>query len=344
MSSTSQVTTFEDLYTDLLNRVRVTTSVAATLEQAKRYINIALQDIHLGFDYKLPWCERQSSVRTKAPYTTGTATFTKGTLTVTGSSTLWNTNDSFSIKNVVSQGKIVATGYPEIYRVNAVASDTSLSIYTHFIHDTISGSEYTYFEDEYDLISLFLRPVDLRQFSPAMGISLLSRNEFRKRYPVVNVQGRPRVACIIDTDTSGSSFAQTRRVVFYPYPDREYIIPYTYITSTVATTSAGSPLTSMSATTDVPTMPLRYRHAIVLHALASWYRDKKDDARAESTKAEYTDIMIRIVNDLDIATHTTTKLRPMMGSYVGGAKSPYRSGKGGRRVYDLNDDFDSFRR
>ncbi len=54
MSSTSQVTTFEDLYTDLMNRVRVTTSVAATLEQAKRYINIALQDIHLGFDYKLP--------------------------------------------------------------------------------------------------------------------------------------------------------------------------------------------------------------------------------------------------------------------------------------------------
>jgi hypothetical protein len=48
VSSTSQLTTFSDIYTDLQNRVRVTTSVTATETQAKRYINIALQDMHLG--------------------------------------------------------------------------------------------------------------------------------------------------------------------------------------------------------------------------------------------------------------------------------------------------------
>lgn len=343
MSSTSQVTTFEDLYTDLMNRVRVTTSVTATLEQAKRYINIALQDIHLGFDYKLPWCEKQAYVRTKAPYTTGTLTATKGSQTFTGSSTLWNTNNNFGVKDVVTQGKIIVSGYPDVYRVGVVNSDTSLTMYSTFIDTTVTGSEYTYFEDEYALISLFLRPVDFSIFSQAMGITLLPRSEFRRRYPVVNVPGKPRVACLIDGDATATSYVNTRRVVFYPYPNREYLIPYTYITSTVATDSAGLPLTSMSATTDAPTMPLRYRHAIVLHALASWYRDKKDDARAESVKAEYTDTMMRIVNDLDIATHTTARIQPSMGSYIGGAVSPYRGGRG-RKVYDLHDEWDQFKR
>ena len=67
MSATSQVTTFSDLYTDLQNRVRVTPGISATENQAKRYINTALQDIHLSFDYKLPWCERRGVIRTHAP-------------------------------------------------------------------------------------------------------------------------------------------------------------------------------------------------------------------------------------------------------------------------------------
>lgn len=343
MSSTSQVTTFEDLYTDLMNRVRVTTSVTTTLEQAKRYINIALQDIHLGFDYKLPWCERQGYLRTKAPYTTGTLEALYGEVGLVGTGTLWNTNNAFSEKNVVTGGKIVISGYPEVYKVKYIATDTSLDLYVRFIDDDVSGAEYTYFEDEYSLESNFIRPIDLRSFSPAMGISLIPRSEFRRRYPITNVSGRPQVACLVDTDTSGSSFINRRRVVLYPYPDQDYIIPYTYITSTVATTSAGAALTSMSTSTDEPTMPLRYRHVIVLHALASWYRDKKDDARAESVKAEYTDTMMRIVNDMDIATHTTAKIRPSMGSYIGGAMAPYRSGRG-RKVYDLNDEWDQFKR
>jgi len=102
MSSTSQLTTFSDLYTDLLQRVRVATSVTATIEQAKRYINIALHDIHLGFDYKLPWCEASFTIRTKAPYTTGTVTATYGSATLIGAGTAWNTADAFSVTNAVT--------------------------------------------------------------------------------------------------------------------------------------------------------------------------------------------------------------------------------------------------
>lgn len=344
MSSTSQLTTFSDLYTDLLNRVRVSTSVTGTVEQAKRYINIALHDIHLGFDYKLPWCERTHYLRTQAPYTTGTVSATVGNAGFTGSGTLWNTADSYSKVTVTPGGKFLVSGEDIVYRVSSVSTDTLVTLWQRYIgDDNISGAEYIYFEDTYALTTWFLRPVDAQIFSPAMNISLIPRNEFRRRYPVVKVSGRPRVACLIDVETSGTDLTPKRRIVFYPYPDRVYSIPYTYISNVLAVTSAGAELTSMSSDSDVPVMPLRYRHAIVYHALSHWYRDKKDDGRAESAKAEYNDIMMRITTDQDIATHTTAQVRPQMGSYLAAAKAPY-SRRGGRRIYDLNDEFDSFKR
>lgn len=344
MSSTSQPTTFSDLYTDLLQRVRVTTSISATAEQAKRYINTALQDIHLGFDYKFPWCERQGYLRTKAPYSTGTVTAVKGSGTLSGTGTAWNSNNDHSVKNVVGHGKFIIEGSSEVYKVNTVTNDTSLALYTNFMTDSVSDATYTYFEDEYNLGTSFLRPVDFQSFSPDMGIALIPRDEFRRRYPVIRVSGRPRVACIIDTTASSSIQTQTRKVLLYPYPDQEYLIPYTFVTGNIARDTAGvTPATSLSADSDEPIMPLRYRHAIVLHALYHWYRDKKDDARSEQARAEYVDIMQRIVSDNDIATHTTAHMRPSVGSYARAAQSPY-SRRGGRKVYDLNDEWDSFRR
>jgi flagellar hook-associated protein FlgK len=54
MSVTTQPTTFADLYTLVLNQVRSQTSQANTLSQAKRAVNMALQDMHLGSDYGAP--------------------------------------------------------------------------------------------------------------------------------------------------------------------------------------------------------------------------------------------------------------------------------------------------
>ena len=343
MSETTQYTTFADLYQGLLRRVRVSTGVTATDNQAKHYINVALQDIHLGFDYKLPWCESQSYLRTKAPYTTGTISASVGSSTFTGSGTLWKTDDSYGVDNAVALGKIFASGDPNIYKISLVDNDTQVTLFTKYVGSSaLSASEYTYFEDEYTLASSFLRPVDFQMFSPQMGISLISRSEFRRRYPVVNVSGRPRVACIVDTSISGAHSTPVRRVVLYPYPDQAYIIPYTYVSSTLAVSTAGSPLTNMSSDTDEPIMPLRYRHAIIFHALSHWYRDRKDDARSQAASAEYQSIMERIVGDHDIATHTTASLQPR-GGYTRSAKNPY-SYRGGRRIYDLNDEFDSFKR
>ena len=155
---------------------------------------------------------------------------------------------------------------------------------------TLSGATYTYYEDEYDLASDFLRPVDMQRFSLEMAVDLISRTEFRRRYPVNSTLGRPSVATILDFAPSGNT-TPIRRVKFAPPPNEFLQIPYTYVTSNLAVSSAGAAQANLSADADEPIVPLRYRHAIVLHALASLYRDKKDDTRSQEAKAEYVDGM-----------------------------------------------------
>lgn len=333
MSSTSQLTTFADIYTDLMNRVRADTSGTATATQAKRAINIALQDMHLGFDYRFPWAERSGRLITQAQYSTGTATISQGSVSLTGASTAWNTNNAFTVKNMRANGKIRLSGLTP-YTISSVSSDTAAALTSKFTESDVSAQTYVYFEDEYDLATDFLRPVDLQRFSDEMSIDLIGRTEFRKRYPTNSVPGRPIVASIIDYAPSGNT-TPIRRVRFAPAPSTAMTIPYTYITSNLAVSTLGVGQTGFSADSDEPIVPLRYRHAIVYHALASWYRDKKDDARSQEAKSEYTDIMMRIAGDVDIGA-SRPQIQPRAG-YASRARRPW---SGGSRRYDLNGRFD----
>lgn len=325
MSSTSQITTFADMVTDLQNRFRVTTGVTATETIVKRYLNIALHDMHLGFEYKLPWAERRATLRTQDDYSTGTITATRGSTTITGSGTAWDTNNDFTVKNMRANGRIVINGSSTVYTISAVGGDTSATLATAFTEETVSDGTYVYFEDEYDLASDFLRPVDVQHFSEETSIDLMPRTEFRRRFPSNSIPGRgPYVATILDFAPSGNT-TPIRRVKFAPPPNDYRLIPYAYITSHLAVSSAGTGQTSLSADADEPIVPLRYRHAIILHACYNWYRDRKDDSRSQEVKAEYTDIMTRIALDQEIGS-PRPQLRPRVSGYVRSARRPWGGG------------------
>ena len=326
MSTTSQLTDFSDLFTDLQNRARVTTGITATENQAKRYINIALHDMHLGLEYRYPWAERRAVLRTQDDYSTGTVTATQGSTAITGASTLWNTANSFGVNNVRTTGKFLIGGGTVPYGISSITNDTAAVLTDRFVESTVTAGTYVYYEDEYDLASDFLRPVDAQRFSDEVNIDIISRTEFRRRYPSNTTRGRPTVATILDFAPSGNT-TPIRRVKFSPAPDSFMLIPYTYITSNLAVSSAGVAAVNLSANADEPIVPLRYRHAIVFHALYNWFRDKKDDDRATAAKAEYTDIMLRIMSDSEIGA-VRPQLRPRVGGYVRAAKSPYSGGRG----------------
>lgn len=338
MSATTQPTDFSDLYTDLQNRVRAQTGVTATENQARRYINIALQDMHIGTGEKFPWAERDAILVTQDDYTTGTVSVSQGGSALTGASTLWNTNNVFGVANMRVGGKIVIDGGVEVYNISAVASDTAATISSAFTQADVSGGGYAYFEDEYALASDFLRPLDWQFFDRNTEIELIPRREFKMRYPRNKVAGKPLVATIVDKPFSGST-TPVRKVRFWKPPDDFYSIPYSYVTNNLAVSAAGSEQTQLSADTDEPIVPLQYRHVIVFHALYHWYRDKRDDDRQAAARQEYVDLMIRITGDQEVGRNRP-QLRPRLGPYARSAHQPY-SRRGSR--YTTGSRFDEIR-
>ena len=339
MSHITQPQTFADLYGDLLNRIRADTSGATAVIHAKRHINIALHDMHVGFGEKFPWAEREEILTTQSQYTTGTLVATKGSTTITGTGTAWNTNNDFGVANMRGGGKIVIDGAPEVYTISSVGGDTAGVLTSPWIDDTTTVSTYVYFEDEYALSSDFLRPLDLQTFDQNSEIPLIGRNDFRRRYPRNKITGKPVVATIVDKSFSGDT-TPVRKVRFHKPPDAAYSIPYAFVTNKLAVSSSGTEQTQLTADADEPIVPLIYRHALVFHGLYNFYRDKRDDDRSLQAKAEYTDLILRMTGDHEIG-QSRPQFRPRLEGYARAAKRPYSSGTRGR--YTLGSAFDEMR-
>lgn len=336
MSDTSQLTTFNDLYTDLINRVRENTGTTAATTIAKRYINVANQDIYLQGADKMPWVERRATIATHERYTTGTVTATRGSTALTGSGTLWNTNNADGVPNMRAGGRITFSGTQDVYAVTAVGSDTAATISPAFIGATESDLAYTYFEDEYALASDFARPLDLRTFDSGRTIKLIGRQDFRRLYPRNRIPStRPRHATLLDLPFAGSS-APVRKVQFAPPPSNVQIVHYDYVTTLVAVSALGVAAVNLSADTDEPILPLRWRHLVVFHALYHWYRDRKDDPRSQEAKGEYEQLKERLLSDLEVGQQRPS-IAPRAAIYRSRAKRPW-SGSG--RRYDTNGAFD----
>jgi hypothetical protein len=339
MSSTTEVRTFSDLYTEVLNKMRQPTNIVAITAQAKRYINTGLHDMVFGFEYKLPWLERDAVITTMAPYSTGTVSITRGTTALVGANTLWNTANAYGVNNAQTIGKL-NLGSTDVYTINAVVSDTSITLNQRYVADVdlAAGASYTYFQDEYTLASDFLKPIDYRRFTAAYDLPIIGRQDFRRQFPRPNIGGLPKVVTLLDKTFVGSS-TPVIMVQFYPYPGANYLIPYTYITRNLAVSAAGVEAVSMTNDTDEPSLPMQYRPVIVDYAIAKWYRDKKDDARSEAAKADYQDGVNRIVGDQRIGANTQAQITPRVGIYTN-RRSPYRSGS---RRFSTNNSFDDFR-
>lgn len=330
MSTTSTPTTFADLKTELLNSVRESTTTTATTDIAGRYINRALYDLHI--DSEFPWAVRRDVLLTHPTYTTGTVTISQGATALVGSSTLWNTANAWSQNNARVGGKMNLGGN-DVYTVDVVTSNTAITLAERLVASDISAGSYTYFEDEYALASDFWQPVDKRQFSDDVAIDLIGPREFSRRYPQNFMLGNPRVATIIELGPSGS-VSPRPRVLFHPVASSAMLIPYRYLTSNLAVSSGGVAQANLSADTDEPIVPLRYRHVIILHALYFWYRDRKDDARSQEARAEYTDLVRRIRQDTSPADDRP-RLMPNLSRYRMVAR-----GRGNRTRYDVSSRFD----
>ena len=297
MATTSIPTTFQELYTDLADRVRVSVSDAAILVLLKRYINAALQEVHIERNW--PWAERRNFIQTNADYAVGTVAIAlTARTTVTGTDSLWNTAvTGMGFNNTRAGGKLKFAGADDVYEVSSVGSDTAITLVERFVGTAaLTTSTYVYFEDEYALETDFWRPVDLRRFTQAFDLPIVSRKEFYRAFPKNSTPGTPRICTIIDLAPSGAVGTRPR-LLLAPPPTSIINIPYRYITTNLAVSSAGAEAVSLSADADEPIIPVRYRNVLVHWAAAQWYRDRKDDTRYETCRREYMEQIVRMGSD-----------------------------------------------
>ena len=336
MSVTTQPTTFADLYTLVLNQVRSQTSQANTLSQAKRAVNMALQDMHLGQDYQFYWAEREAKLILQPDYSTGTVAITQGSTSVVGTDSLWNTAGLYGTNNLEVGWKFKVSGNETVYRVATITNDTTLTLDTAYVGATVTAASYNAFKDEYAMPTDYLRPVDMRFFDDNHEIQLVDRRQLRRVLPRNSTTGRPLFATQIELGPSGST-ALRPRLVIAPPPNQVYSIPYNYITNLLAVSSAGSQQVSLEADNDEPIVPLRYRAAIYHYAMGMLY-EHKDDIRQQTAMQQYQQIMQRTLSDITVGDRRM-RVEPSISGYVSSAERPYRGGSR-HRQYDSNNRFD----
>ena len=322
MAVSDTPTTFLELRTHFLEVLRdLARGIAVPNTVANRYLNLGLQAMHQEDWW---WAERAAVLLTHDDYTTGTLSIALATrTTVTGVSTLWATAvEGMGFNNARAGGKLTV-GTTDVYTVSSVESDTSLTLTDRFVGTTaLSGQSYTYFEDEYALASDYWRPIDLRYFDADRTIQIIGPQEFYARFARNTQLVPPRFAALIERGPS-ASVALRPRVVFAPPPDRQMIIPYRYHTTGLAVTSAGVASANLSADTDQPIVPLRWRIAVVYKALELWSGDQRDAPRTAFSASKYGELMGLARQAAIGHQHDTPRLQPKLEHYRAHAMAPY---------------------
>lgn len=345
MSSTTQFTTFSDLYQGLLKATRTDGTNTATIEQAKRYINTAHSDMHVGFAENVPWAIRDYTANSRTmPSTTEIITSASPAIIIPSpingqvAYDYGYANTSLDAQVIPAGTKVIVTNSAdgttklvegEVVSQGDVGADDPLIVRVY--HDNSElfavGDTVRFYQDDITMPDDFMRLAGNQVKIGSRDVDLEGRIDFRHAYAGRMDLGRPYAVTIIDS--FGAVGLDNRKMRLFPIPNTSERIYITYVTKNLVLTDAGLRQPTMVNDDDQSIMPLRYRHAIFFHALYHWYRDRKDDTRSQEAKAEYVEIMTRIINDTE-AGQSKMSIRPNTGAYRRKSKRPYRS-RGGRR-------------
>lgn len=337
MSDTTQFKTFSDLYNGLLKAIRSDRGNSETVEQAKRYINTALSDIHIGFAEKVPWALRDYSFSTKSTFTDEVEAV--GAITIEAPNSVsytsydlnpglagtYEVGDKVAVTSSVTGDSVGLEGYVRNAPGGAVVNIYQTGIE---INDKIRV-----YQDEIEMPTDFMRLAGNIIKIGSRDIPLMGRVEFRHRFAGDYSVNRPKFATVVDS-TDVVSGLDNRKLKLFPIPNAIERAHITYVTKLLVTAADGTWQQEFSADTDEPIVPVRYRHAIFYHALSNWYRDRKDDVRSQEAKAEYVEIMNRITSDTE-SGQSTMSLSANRRPYRRKANRPYSTGRGGSRRYDF---------
>lgn len=197
-----QLVDFEDIYTAIIELLKIQSTDTSTINRIKRDINIALDDVISRHNWW--WNRSLTTLQLSSRITTGTISVTSGSTSVTFSSA-----PAPSVANY----KIKFTGSPEVYTISShIASAASASLNIAFIGATTAAKNYTLWKDYVQL------PTDCKETfivqhqhfdQPMEAVGLMDFRRIVAQEP--DRVGVPLYYCTDDYDSSGK-----RKLRYWP--------------------------------------------------------------------------------------------------------------------------------
>jgi hypothetical protein len=246
---------FEDIYTAILELLKIQASDTVTLARIKRNVNIAYEDVISRHNWW--WNRAVITVQLPARLNSGTLAITQGATAVTFSS---------SISPSVANYKLKIQGSPEVYTISTHTSGTAAAtLNIAFVGATVTAATYTMWLDYValptDCKETFL--VQHQHFTqPMISCGL---EEFRR---IVAQQpdrvGPPQFYTTDDQDSNGK-----RRLRYWPAVYTAKInLDVDYMLNFVGLDAAG----------DEPIMPINDRTVLFYYGAAfSWSRERNPE-------------------------------------------------------------------
>jgi hypothetical protein len=191
-----------------------------------RWINMACRTIAYSYDWD--GMRAEQILVTAQPYSTGTATFTEGSTTVTGTGTTWATT--------VAGAKIALSVGAPIYRIATRDSATQVTLADAYREDTATDSTYTIFQDEYNLAATTHAIEDIEVIKDRVlgKLTGVSQRDLDAADYVGSSTGRPLVFSVCTSTT-----VNTPRIRVLPIPDDVYRLRVLYTKTWTAIAEGG---------------------------------------------------------------------------------------------------------
>ena len=208
-------------------------------EDVDDVVKQAINDIdeEICESHNFGWLYGDSSFITTAPYSIGTVTATAGSTTITGSGTTFTAG-------MVGRKITLENAF---YEISAYVSGTEITLGTAYAGAGGAGLTYKIYQNEYSLSSDAEDVLSMYQENNPRKLTNVELSFLDAHYPQRNSYGYPSMYAIIGYDSNGYM-----KVEVYNIPDQARNIYY----------RMKKRVTVLSADSDEPIIPLRYRYVL----------------------------------------------------------------------------------
>lgn len=246
---------FEDIYSAVLELLKIQSSDTTTIARIKRDINIGYQDVMSRYNFW--WARSLVEQQTVAKRTTGTISVTNGSTSITFSSAPSASVAGYQIK---------FAGFQEVYTISAhTGASTSATLSVAFLGTTNSAVNYILWKDYVELPTDCNETVLVSHQFANQPMESMGLTEFRRvAAQDLAKEGTP-ICYTTDDYTSGGK----RKMRYWPAVN---------LTAVTLDIDYMMDLARLDADGDEPAMPIKDRLVLFYYAASqAWARERNDE-------------------------------------------------------------------